>query len=180
MNILLIPGSARPNSAGKQVSKMVSQQLTKNEAINVTVADVAGLNLPFYDNLLPPASEDFSIDNPAAQAWSELVKAADAVVFIMPEYNHAMTGLQKNAIDWLYQEWNAKPAAVVAYGFYGGKHAIDTFQAINANIKLDLVKPITQLYLGKDLNMDGSPIDEAAVHATVAKTTESLVGKLSS
>lgn len=178
MNILLIPGSARPNSAGKPLSQLVSDQLTKNDGVSTTIADVAGLNLPFYDNPMPPASEDFSLDNSAAEAWSEQVKSADAVVFIMPEYNHAMTGLQKNAIDWLYKEWIDKPTAVIAYGFYGGQHSIDTFRAINDNIKTDLVEPIGQFYLGKELGMDGSPIDEAAVRAKVAQTTDALVAKL--
>lgn len=180
MNILLIPGSARPNSAGKQVSKLVSQQLANNEDVNVTIADVAGLNLPFYDNIAPPASDDFSIDNQAVQAWSDQVKSADAVVLIMPEYNHAMSALQKNAIDWLFSEWRDKPAGVVAYGFYGGQHSIDNFQAINDNIKLDVVEPIVQLYLGKDINFDGSPIDESLVTAKVVLATDALVAKLRS
>jgi len=44
------------------------------------------------------------------------VRAADAFVFVVPEYNHSYNAATKNALDFLAKEWAGKPAAFVAYG----------------------------------------------------------------
>ena len=48
--------------------------------------------------------------------WSARVEAADAFVFVHPEYNYGITAPLKNALDYLSQEWNYKPLGLVSYG----------------------------------------------------------------
>jgi NAD(P)H-dependent FMN reductase len=43
----------------------------------------------------------------------------------MGEYNHGIPAVLKNALDYLYPEWNRKPAAFVAYGNAGGARGVE-------------------------------------------------------
>lgn len=49
----------------------------------------------------------------------------DGYVFVTPEYNHGVPGALKNALDFLYAEWNNKAAAFVSYGPAGGIWAVN-------------------------------------------------------
>jgi NAD(P)H-dependent FMN reductase len=65
------------------------------------------------------------------KAWSATVDRADAVVFVMPEYNHGFSGALKNAIDFLWNEWRHKPVATVSYGgVSGGLRAVQALKPV--------------------------------------------------
>lgn len=174
-NILVVTGSARPNSVNSKVVAAVQQNLLAREGVQVTTADLTEINLPFMNAPMPPSRPEYTITEPAVQQWSDMVKAADGVVLVMPEYNHSMSALQKNAIDWLYSEWTGKPIALVAYGFYAGRHSVAQFEEINTVIKAKLDQKVTGLQFGEDLNFDGSFVDEAAVQEKISTTLDELV-----
>lgn len=157
-NISVVTGSARPNSAGKHLTKKVVDLVNKNGDAKPSVVDVAELNLPFMNALMPPSADGFSMEDDNVKKWSEIVKKSDAVIFMMPEYNHSLSAVQKNAIDWLYGEWRDKPVAVVAYGFYAGKHSLATFNEVNNVVKMNLLGSVGFTF-GKELGMDGSITD---------------------
>lgn len=71
-----------------------------------------------------------------------MVSKADAVMFVAPEYNHGLSAVQKNAIDWLYSEWNAKVVAYVVYGWHAGVHTLAQLQEISTVVKW---KPIDKV-----------------------------------
>lgn len=68
---------------------------------------------------LPLYSPDFDADYPpAAQALKQAIAESDAVLFVTPEYNRAIPGALKNAIDWASRPWGQnsfrrKPSAVI-------------------------------------------------------------------
>lgn len=167
-NVLVLTGSARPNSAGKQLLPLIEKAITENDA-SVDVANVAELGLPFYDAPTAPAADGFVPEHDSVKAWGERVEKADAVIWLMPEYNHAMTAIQKNAVDWLYKEWQNKPLGIVAYGFYGGKYALEVAKNV-----MDVVSPDLRNTVGfaltKDLEADGTPKDEVVVYEAIAET----------
>ena len=70
------------------------------------------------------------------KAWAEKIAAYDGFVFVTPEYNHSTSGVLKNAIDYLYAEWNNKAAAFVSYGSLGGARAIEHLRAISAELQI--------------------------------------------
>lgn len=174
-NILVVTGSARPNSVNSKVVAAVQQNLQAREGVNAELADLVAINLPFMNAPLPPSQPAYEITEPAVKQWSDMVKAADGVVLVMPEYNHGMSGLQKNAVDWLYSEWTDKPIALVAYGFYAGRHAVAQFEEVNTVIKAKLDQKVTGLQFGEDLNFDGSFVDEAAVQEKLNVTLDELI-----
>lgn len=137
------------------------------------------MNLPFFDDPLAPTSPDFAATNEAAIAWTKLVDEADGVVLVTPEYNHTLSPLQLNAIDWIGKEWNDKPIGLVGYGWGSGAgqaHATAR-EALAVNLKAKVGDVQTNLFFMKDLNPDGTIADEAAVKAKIAATVSELLAQ---
>jgi len=177
-HILIVTGSARPNSANKKVVEAVKENLSVREGVEVRVADLVALNLPFMNAAMPPSQPAYEITDESVKEWSEMVKGTDGVVFVMPEYNHNMTAIQKNAIDWLYKEWTGKHVALVAYGFYAGRHSIAQFEEINTVIKAKLDQRISGLQFGEEIEFDGSIKNPETVSSSFATTFDALLAAI--
>lgn len=174
-NILVVIGSARTGRIADKVLDYIKADIAKRDDVTITVADLAEAKLPFFDNEQPPLSPDYTITDPQVQAWSETVQAADSVLFITPEYNHSVSAIQKNALDSLGADWANKPVSAVAYGWSGGSLAVLNLREILENLKADAKHGMAQLGFMKDLNPDGSIIDEANVNLQIAAAIDELV-----
>lgn len=174
-NILVVVGSARKGRVADKVLEYIKEEIAKKDAVTVTIADLAELKLPFFDNENPPTSPNYIITNPEVQKWSELVQANDNVLFITPEYNHTLSAIQKNALDSLGADWVEKPVSAVAYGWSGGSLAVATLLEVLGNLKADVRQPIAQLAFTKDLNPDGSIIDEESVRTQISAAIDAIV-----
>jgi NAD(P)H-dependent FMN reductase len=112
--LMIIIGSTRPGRVGLPVGEWVAGQAREHGAFDLDMVDLVELGLPFLDEPNHPRLKHYT--QPHTWAWSERVDAADAFVFVFPEYNHGINAPLKNALDFLYQEWAHKPAGLVAYG----------------------------------------------------------------
>ena len=177
-NILVITGSARPNSVNRSIVNEVITQLKKRYDTDVTVADLLDLALPFFNSPIVPSSTDHSSTPEGVKRWSELVLASDGVIFVAPEYNHSLSAIQKNAIDWLYKEWRNKPAAFIGYGAYAGKHSYEAFQVVNGVVKMSLVDTMAAIKLGDVVSYDGEVIDPVKLESILAITLDELVAAI--
>lgn len=178
-NILVVTGSVRPNSVNEKVVPVVVEELEKLDA-TVTIADLKEINLPFYDAPYSPTAPEFEPTNDAAKHWTKLVAEADGVVFVTPEYNHTLSPVQLNAIDWIGKEWEGKHIGLVGYGWKSGAaqaHAAarESFEAV---LKANVASDQTNLFFMKDINPDGTLIDEVAARGDIAKTVSSLLQAL--
>lgn len=174
-NILVVIGSARKGRVADKVLDYIKTDLDNREGVTYTVADLKEINMPFFDNENNPTSPDYVITDSAVKAWSGLVQVADSVLFITPEYNHTLSAIQKNAIDSLGADWEEKPVTAVAYGWVGGARSIVTLRDVMGNVKADVKQDIAQLAFMKDLNPDGTLLDEASVRSQIAATIDELV-----
>lgn len=165
--VLIVIGSARKGRVADRITSYVQAEIEKRSDINPTIVDLAESKLPFFDNELSPSDEGYTITDPNIQVWSQHVTAADAVIFITPEYNHSLSAIQKNAIDSLFKEWNDKPIALVAYGWYGGANAVATVKELAPVIKANLLSEPAQLGFKKDVDVDGTIIDATAVEQKI-------------
>lgn len=172
--LLVVTGSARKGRVADSVLEAVQKEAGTIEGIELTVADLAALNLPFYNNELPPSSPDYSETNEAVVSWGKMVSEADGIVLLMPEYNHTLSAIQKNAIDWLYGEWADKPVGVVAYGWYGGAHSLVTLKEIATVIKINLKDNPAQLFFTKDITPDGTILGKTNVRQKIHRVLVSL------
>lgn len=175
--ILVINGSARPHSVGSAVSSFVESRL-QAKGVDVEIVNLGKQKLPFFDAALPPSMDGYEITSPAVQDFSDRVSAADGVVFVVPEYNHAMSGIMKNALDLLYGEWRNKPAAFVGYGWYAAKHSHANFLEVNDVLKLDLGDAFSGMTFKKEIDVDGSLLDTEAVEAMIDATLDELLAKV--
>jgi NAD(P)H-dependent FMN reductase len=122
-HLLVVTGSTRPGRTGGHVTGWFAAVARRHGGFDVTVADLADPPLPLLDE---PAHPRFgSYEHEHTKRWAATVSAAEAVVFVIPEYNHSFPASVKNAIDFLYEEWAGKPVGFVSYGgLSGGTRAV--------------------------------------------------------
>lgn len=148
INIAVIIGSTRPNRVGESVGRWVYEHAKKREDAKFELIDLRDVNLPLLDEPIPPAMGKYS--QPHTIKWSETISKFDAFVFVTPEYNHGICGALKNAIDFLYKEWNNKVAGFVGYGSSGGVRAVEQLRLVMAECQVATVREQVMLSLRTD------------------------------
>jgi NAD(P)H-dependent FMN reductase len=118
IRIMVIIGSVRPGRTGLSVALWTHEHLTERGGFDIDFVDLAELNLPMVDEPRLPRLHDYSRRHTIA--WSERVAQADAFLFVSPEINDSYAPALKNALDFVFSEWNRKPVGLVSYGGRGG------------------------------------------------------------
>lgn len=148
INIGIIIGSTRPGRKAEAVAKWVHGIAAARKDAEYELIDIKDFNLPLLDEPMPPSLGKYS--QPHTKAWAAKIAAQDAFVFVTPEYNHGPSGALKNAIDFLFAEWNNKAAGFVGYGSAGGVRAIESLRLVMGEIKVADVRQAVQLSLFTD------------------------------
>src|SRR3981189_2538183 len=123
VKIAVIIGSTRPGRVGETVAKWVYELAKKRMEAEFELVDIKGYNLPLLDEPVPPSMGQYSQQH--TKTWAAKIDSFDGYVFVTPEYNHGICGALKNAIDFLFAEWNNKAAGFVGYGSVGGVRAVE-------------------------------------------------------
>ncbi len=124
MTISVIIGSTRQGRFSEKPAQWILQELRKREAIEARLLDLRDFPMPFFDQALPPAMPGRPpYEHDVVKKWTAQIAASDGFVFVTPEYNYGPSAVLKNAIDWVYPEWNRKAAAFVSYGSAMGARA---------------------------------------------------------
>jgi NAD(P)H-dependent FMN reductase len=132
--IAVIIGSTRPGRNGEAVARWVYDIAKKRSDAEFELVDLATFNLPLLDEPAPASMGQYS--KPHTQAWAAKIASFDGFVFVTPEYNHATSGALKNAIDFLYKEWNNKACGFVGYGSLGGARAVENLRLIMGEMQV--------------------------------------------
>lgn len=174
-NILVVLSSARKNRVADKIFEHVKKDIDARDGVNLVVADLKEINLPFFAHELSPASPDYIPTDPAVLAWQKLVVDADSIVFLTPEYNHTLSAIQKNAIDSLKNEWEDKPVAVVGYGWSGASLSLVTLTEVLPFLKTKFnPETAAKLSFMKDINVDGTALDEASVASQIKTAIDEI------
>src|SRR5436853_5772440 len=134
LKIGIIIGSTRPGRNGEGVAKWVYEIAKKRRDAEFELVDIKAFNLPLLDEPVPPIMGQYS--KPHTKAWAAKVGSFDGYVFVTPEYNHGVPGALKNAIDFLFREWNDKAAGFVSYGGAGGARAVEQLRLVLAEVQM--------------------------------------------
>ncbi len=137
LRIAIIVGSTRPGRNGKAVADWILEQAAGREA-TYELVDLADHPLPLLDEAIPASMHMYQ--NEHTKKWAETIAQYDGYVFVTPEYNHSTSGALKNAIDYIYSEWNDKAAAFVGYGSVGGARSVEHLRAIADELQLASVR----------------------------------------
>jgi len=136
LKIAVILGSIRPNRFNDKPAMWIHRELGKLPDVQADLVDLKDYPLPFFDEQTGPSQLGGTYTNAVAQKWAATIAAADAYVMVTPEYNHSTSGVLKNAIDWLYPEWNRKPVGFVSYGGVGGARAVEHLRQIAVELEM--------------------------------------------
>ncbi|MFD9720163.1 NADPH-dependent FMN reductase [Streptomyces sp. NPDC059076] len=146
--IAIVVGSTRPGRVGDTVAQWVHGIASQRDDAQFDIVDLRDIQLPLLDEVAPPSFGQYANDH--TRQWSTLVDSYDGFVFVTPEYNHSTSGALKNAIDFLYGEWNNKAAGFVGYGSAGGARAIEHLRGIMAEVQVATVRNQVMLSLFTD------------------------------
>ncbi|MEQ6896803.1 NAD(P)H-dependent oxidoreductase [Microbacterium sp. KR10-403] len=116
--LMIIVGSVREGRIGLPIAQWVQKEADADSRFDVDFADLKEIALPLMDEPNHPRLRQYTKDY--TKAWSERVDAADAFIFVQPEYNYSYAPSLKNALDYLHQEWRRKPVGTVSYGGISG------------------------------------------------------------
>jgi NAD(P)H-dependent FMN reductase len=165
--IAVILGSTRPGRRGEPVAHWVMEHAKGRSDAEFELIDLLDYPLPHLDEPLPPNMGQYQ--NPHTQDWSAVIDQFDGFVFVTPEYNHSTSGVLKNAIDYLYGEWNNKAMGVVSYGATGGTRAAEHLRLIAGELQMADVRANVALSLITDFK-DFTEFTPGAYQTTVLDT----------
>ena len=137
LRIAIIIGSTRPGRKAEAVAKWVYEIAEKRSDAEFELVDIKDFNLPLLDEPVPPIMGQYS--EPHTKTWAAKIGSFDGYVFVTPEYNHGISGALKNAIDFLFREWNNKAAGFVSYGGAGGARAVEQLRLVMAEVQIATV-----------------------------------------
>ena len=141
----IILGSTRPNRNGEQVAKWVFDGASRHHDADFELVDLRDYPLPHLDEPLPPSLGHYQ--NEHTKQWADKIASFDGFVIVTPEYNHSTSGVLKNAIDYLYAEWNNKAVGFVSYGAVGGARAVEHLRLVAGELQMADVRQQVALSL---------------------------------
>jgi len=169
--ISVIVGSTREGRFSEKPSQWIFQHLRKRKEIEARLLDLRDFPMPFFDQPVPPAMPGRPpYPNEVVQKWTAEIAASDGFVFVTPEYNYGTSAVLKNAIDWVYPEWNRKAAAFVSYGSAMGARAVQQLRETAIEVQMAPIRssvpiPVATLWAhfqGGDVDKGLAEMDQQA------------------
>jgi NAD(P)H-dependent FMN reductase len=134
LKIGVIISSTRPTRFGDLPAKWILDKANERPEIDAELVDLRDFDLPFFDEVASNAWAPSQ--NANAVKWQNKIGEFDGYIFVVAEYNRAITGALKNAIDQAYVEWNNKTFGAVGYGSVGGARAIENLRTIGVELQM--------------------------------------------
>jgi NAD(P)H-dependent FMN reductase len=171
----IIIGSTRPGRVGPAVAAWITQRAEEHGGFDVQVTDLAELNLPIFNEPNHPRLKQYAHQH--TKDWSALVEGSDAFVFVTPEYNYAFNAALKNAIDYLFGEWNHKAAGIVSYGgIAAGTRATQMLKQVLTALKIMPVPEAVNIpFVREFLDEDGRFKPNEAMEASATAMLDELL-----
>ena len=134
--ISVIVGSTRQSRFSEKPAQWIFQHLKKRD-VDARLLDLRDFPMPFFDHAVPPAMPGRApYENEVVKKWTAAIEASDGFIFVAPEYNYGPPAVLKNAIDWVYPEWNRKAAAFVSFGSLGGARSVQQLRETAIELQL--------------------------------------------
>src|SRR5262249_30079938 len=134
----IIVGSTRPGRKAEIIARWALELARKHGNAGYELGAIADYNLPHLDEAMPPSTGQYT--KPHTKAWAAKIDSLDGFIFVTPEYNHSTSGALKNAIDFLFKEWNNKAAGFISYGSAGGARAVEHLRLVMAELQVATVR----------------------------------------
>lgn len=110
----IINATVRPGRKGPIISEWITGLAKATGQYEVELIDLGELKLPLMDEPNHPAMKKYEHEH--TKKWSAKIEEADAFIFVTGEYDFGYPAPLRNALEYLYTEWNYKAAGIVSYG----------------------------------------------------------------
>jgi NAD(P)H-dependent FMN reductase len=173
-NLKIISSTVRPGRKGPIVVKWIAEIARKHGSFNVEVLDLGEINLPMMNEPNHPVMKKYEHEH--TKQWSAKIEEADAFVFVTGEYDFNYPAPLRNAIEYLYHEWNYKAAGIVSYGgVSGGTRAANSLKADLSTMKVvPLYEAVNFPFFTKNINDE----DEFEVNEVSEKAAATMLNEL--
>jgi NAD(P)H-dependent FMN reductase len=143
--------STRPERVGPAVAGWAYDVATAHDHpdLDIDLVDLLEQRLPLLDEPEPASSGNYTKEH--TKRWSRLVSGYDGFLFVTPEYNRGLPAALKNALDFLYQEWNNKAAGLVVYGSSGGLRVAEQLKSVLGELQIATVRAQVSISIYDDM-----------------------------
>jgi NAD(P)H-dependent FMN reductase len=162
LNIKVILGSTREGRFSDKAGAWILGELSKASGVQAELLDLRDYPMPFFDQQETPGYKSKPYAEPVVVKWTAKIAEGDAYIIVAPEYNHGYPAVLKNALDWVYQEWNNKPVAFVGYGSALGARSIEQLREVAVELQMASIR--NAVHLPYDVAMaigKGTPQEQA-------------------
>ena len=180
MKLLIVSTSVREGRNGRKIANWFMEKARADTRFEVDFVDLKELGLSYeLPAMLPSQVKNSEYEREEDRAWAQRINAADAVVFVIPEYNHGISASLKNALDHLGPEWQDKPVGVVGYGAAGAPYSHAMLGLVAGWLKFDIVSPRVDIHeIWAAFNEDGTLNDDAYHSKNATSVLNALAAKV--
>ncbi|MBI2097733.1 MAG: NAD(P)H-dependent oxidoreductase [Candidatus Vogelbacteria bacterium] len=136
MKIKIIVGSTRQNRFSEKPARWIYEKTKNTDDVETELLDLRDYPMPFFDEPVSPTMNKNGYPNETVKAWAQRIGEADGYIVVTPEYNHGYPAVLKNAMDYVYKEWNNKPIGFVSYGSVGGARSIEQLRQVAVELQM--------------------------------------------
>lgn len=153
-------GSTRQGRFADQPARWLLELASRRADLAPELVDLRDYPLPFFDE--PKSPLRAPSQHPVALQWAAKVASLDAFVFVTGEYNHSIPASLKNALDYLYAEWNRKPAAALSYGNAGGARGVEQLRLMLVEVQVAPIRSAVHIMRTElvEMLMHGKQMDD--------------------
>jgi NAD(P)H-dependent FMN reductase len=169
--ISVIIGSTRQGRFSERPAEWILKHLKKRSGVDARLLDLRDYPMPFFDQPVPPATPGRPpYEHEVVKKWTAAIAQSDGFVFVTPEYNYGPAAVLKNAIDWVYPEWNRKAVGFVSYGSAMGARGVQQLRETAIELQLAPIRssvhiPVATLwahYQGGDVDAGLGQLEASA------------------
>ncbi len=177
LKVKVILGSTRQGRFSEKPGAWILGELKKRADVDAELLDLRDYSMPFFNEAETPSYKKQPYSHPAVVKWTAKIKEADAYIIIAPEYNHGYPAVLKNALDYVYQEWNNKAVGFIAYGSVQGARSVEQLREIAVELQMAPIR--NAIHMPYDVVMAiGSGKTEAEVFAPYSERATGLIDQL--
>lgn len=177
-HIKVVAGSTREGRFSDKAAGWIAGELQKREGVIVEVLDLRDYEMPFFNEAATPSFKQEPYTNEAVARFTKKIAEGDAYVLVTPEYNRSTSGVLKNALDWVYQEWNNKPVAFISYGSVGGARAVEQLRLMAVELQMAPIRNAVHIPGADYFPVVMGNGDVSALFAKVQKPAEGMMDQL--
>ncbi len=177
LKVKVILGSTRQNRFSEKPGQWIERELKKNSEIEAEVLDLRDYPMPFFDEAEAPSYKTKPYSDPTVVKWTDKIADGDAFIIIAPEYNHGYPAVLKNALDYVYQEWNNKPVGFVTYGSAMGARSVEQLREVAVELQMAPIRNAIHMPYDVIIAVGKGESDET-VFAPYAERATGLISQL--